>query len=87
MITVELQVPEEQTAGYRTAATLQVHDDRTWTVSGDKHLVDPQLRVLDPVQGEFVTLEQDPARWARYLGTALRTAYLVPVVTEDTDTR
>lgn len=83
MITVELRVPIKGSTAYETGATLHVDDDGRWTVTGDAGLIDPNLRVLDPDRGEFLTLEQDPARWARNLGTALRTGYLVPVVVDD----
>lgn len=33
MITVELQVPEDDSVDYRTAATLHVRDDGTWALT------------------------------------------------------
>lgn len=85
MITVELKVPVPGATGYRTEATLHVDDAGHWTVTGDRRLVDHTLRVRDPERGDAITLEDDPTRWARNLGTALRTGYLVAVVVEDTE--
>lgn len=83
MITVELQQPQTGSIGYTTAATITV-DDGQVTVTGDHELVDLDLRVM-LVDGRVVTGRTNPAEWARHLGNALRTGYLVPVVTVDDD--
>lgn len=65
-------------------AALRVQDDGGCTMTGDLHFfTDPDLPVRDLVTGERLHFADDPERWARNLGTALRSGYLVPVITID----
>lgn len=88
MIRVEFQEPVPgSTADYRVAAVLVVERDGTYHFEGteDAVPVDVPVPVADE-SGKFVdqvTLAQDPAYWARHVNLALRTPYLVPVLTRD----
>lgn len=84
MIKVEMRMPSEGSVGYETVATLCVEDDQSWSVSGDKRVVDLSLRVIDRSSGEAIAFDDDPAGWARNLSGSFRTGYLVAVVVEDT---
>ena len=86
MIEVELQrVPDEGRA-YEVAATLSVDDNGAVHLHDPEHLLPTNLHVLvaEPAgQLRQVRFEDDPATWARNLGSLLRTGYLVPVTTRD----
>ncbi|MGL5824989.1 MAG: hypothetical protein ACRCYU_09260 [Nocardioides sp.] len=88
MIRVEFQEPvPESAADYRVTAVLVVDDDGTYHFEGTETAVpvDVPVPVADET-GKFVdnvTLAQDPAYWARNIDLALRTPYLVPVITHD----
>ena len=88
MIRVEFQEPvPENTAEYQVAAVLVVDNDGTYRFEGSSTAVpvDVPVPVADET-GKFidsVTLDQDPAYWARNIDLALRTPYLVPVITHD----
>ncbi|WP_203338604.1 hypothetical protein [Nocardioides limicola] len=88
MIRVEFQEPvPENTADYQVAAVLVVDADGTYRFEGSESAVpvDVPVPVADET-GKFVasvTLAQDPSYWARNIDLALRTPYLVPVITHD----
>lgn len=83
MIIVELRTPRVGEDGYDVATTIRVVDGQA-DVSGDEQLVTDLVEVHGP-QGR-VSFSDDPEVWARYLHTAYRTPYLVPVTILDTET-
>lgn len=85
MIEVALYQSVQHRPGNRAVAWLRVEDDGTWTMRGRSELFDRGLPVRDTHRGRWVSFDDDPQVWARYLWTRLRTGYLVPVAVEDTD--
>ena len=74
---IELTRPDPADAHQRQiVATLRVHSDRTWTITGDASRVPTQIAVYDAVSGRWVRLTEDPVTWALNLNTELRTGYL-----------
>lgn len=67
--------------GQEKVATLTVHDDGTHTISGDPDWVPTDVGIL--LEHGRLTFEDDPAAWARSIGTELRTPYLTARVVED----
>lgn len=86
MIELELrQFPEGARDPVRVAG-LVVEDDGTYRVDDPEGFMPVDLPVLVKTsEGDLtqVTLDQDPATWARRLRTVLRTGYLFPVVVRD----
>lgn len=71
---VELTRPDPADLHHRqTVATLRVHGDRTWTITGDPSQV-PTL--YNTASDRWVRLTEDPEAWALNLHTELRTGYL-----------
>lgn len=82
MITVDLRVPRTGEEGYDVAATITVMDGVV-DIAGDRSvLATDDVRVHTP--NGLVSFAEDPETWCRYLHTAYRTPYLVPVVILDT---
>lgn len=87
MLTVELKRVPEGHSDYVTVARLEVDDQGTYRLTDPEEFFPLELAVLlPPVEDgdppRKITLDEDPATWARNLHTILRTGYLVPVVTE-----
>jgi hypothetical protein len=88
MIEVELHESPEGPGDYQVVATLQVADDGTYRLDNPDGKLLTQLHVLVPDDaGEHgllkVTLEEDPATWARNLDSIYRGGYLTAVVIRD----
>ncbi len=83
VIEVEVRQADVVTLEYSTIAVLRVDDDGTWETTGQSAVFDPEMHVWDRATGERLVLAEEPERWARNLGTALRSGYLVPVITVD----
>jgi len=86
MLTVELRRVPDGGTDYTTVATVTVADDGTYELRDPGGYVPVDLHVLVAHDGPGfrpVTLDEDPATWARNLHSVLRTGYLVPVVTHD----
>lgn len=83
MIEVEVRQTNIPHLAYKTIATLRVEDDGTWSTTGQQQVFDPDMYVWDRTTGEQLTLAEQPERYARNLATALRSGYLVPVITAD----
>lgn len=86
MIEVELRQSPEGAHEYRAVARLTVRDDGTHETWDPEDLIPFELHALrrDPEAGlEKIHFEDQPAEWARRLGTILRTGYLVPVIVRD----
>lgn len=85
MIEVELQSVPEGAVEYATVARVTVPDQGPPEIWDPQGVVPTYLPALDqtPEGLERVSFEADPARWARCLGSILRTGYLVPVVVRD----
>lgn len=83
MIEVEVRQADVVGLEYSTIAVLRVEDDGTWETTGQSAVFDPEMHVWDRATGERLVLAEEPERWARNLGTALRSGYLVPVITVD----
>lgn len=74
---VELTRPDPADVHLRqTVATLRVHSDRTWQITGDASQVPTQITVYNTASGRWVRLTDDPETWALNLHTELRTGYL-----------
>ena len=74
---IELTRPDPADVHQRQiVATLRVHSDRTWTITGDASRVPTQIAVYDAASGRWVRLTEDPVTWALNLNTELRTGYL-----------
>lgn len=88
MIEVELRRVPEGHDDYQTVATLSVDDDGSPTVHDPEGFLPLELPVLvvsDAGELRRVSFADDPATFARHLDSILRTGYLVPVVTADSD--
>lgn len=84
LVVVELRRPTAGDITQRTTvATVHVHADRTWSVTGDQGQVPTQIRVYDDSSQQWVRLQDDPVTWARQLHTELRSGYLSAHVTTD----
>lgn len=86
MIEVELQQCPEGAQEYQAVARLTVRDDGTHETWDPDELIPFDLHALrrDPETGlQKIHFKDQPAEWARSLGTILRTGYLVPVVVRD----
>jgi hypothetical protein len=84
LVTVELRrVVAGDITQRTTVATLHVHPDRTWTVTGDPNQVPTGIRVYDASSQHWVSLQDDPVTWARQLHTELRSGYLSAHITTD----
>lgn len=74
---VELTRPNPADLHHRQiVATLRVHSDRTWTITGDASQVPTQIKVYNTASERWVQLTEDPETWALNLHTELRTGYL-----------
>lgn len=85
MIEVELRAVPQGKADYEAVARLSVRDDGSHEVWDPQGVIPFDLHALvASTHGlQKVTFEDDPVRWARNLGSILRTGYLVPVVVRD----
>jgi hypothetical protein len=86
MITVELRTVPEGANDYKTVATLSVADDGTVTTNDPDGYLPLDLKVMVVDDAGAITqvgIDDDPATYARNLGSLLRTGYIVPVVHDD----
>lgn len=87
-VKVELQAVPEGETEYRVVAELVVHADGAYELNDpDEYL---SLEISVPVASDSegfrsLTFEDDRQAWARNLPNALRTGYLVPVVSDVPD--
>lgn len=86
MLEVELRRVPEGAHEYQTVARIRVDGDRVDTWDPDDYLP-LELPALVVEGGELrrVTFSEDPAVYARNLGSILRGGYLVPAVVRDDD--
>lgn len=83
---VELRTAAHGSLEYTAAATVTVGPDGSVELHDPEGLVPTDLHVLAADEDgriRKVRLEDDPATWARNLGSLLRTGYLVPVIVQD----
>jgi|SRR5690625_2350226 len=87
VIEVELRAVPQGEKEYVPVARLTVADDGQLTTWDPEGLIPTDVPVLVATPGgglRRVSVEEDPATYARHMDTILRTGYLVPVVTADT---
>lgn len=85
MIDVELRAVPQGKDDYEAVARLSVREDGTHEAWDPRGVIPFDLHALVVTKDGLrkITFEDDPALWARNLGTILRTGYLVPVVVRD----
>ncbi|WP_248580039.1 hypothetical protein [Nocardioides sp. InS609-2] len=88
MIAVQLYEAPEGRGDYYPVASLIVLNDGTYRVDDPEGKLLTELHVLIPLGGgqsgfRRVSLAEDPATWARHLGSIYRTGYWVPVTIRD----
>ena len=86
MIEIELRQVPDGGHDYEAVARLAIHEDGTnvtWDPQGLIPFDMPVLATDDQAGLRRVAFADDPATWARNLHNALRTGYLVPVITHD----
>lgn len=84
-IKVEFQAVPEGASQYQAVAHLVVHADGRYELNDPEEYLSLEMPV--PVRDEAgalrsVKFAEEPQLWARHLPSALRTGYLVPVVSE-----
>lgn len=86
MIEVELRRPKPgDPFTAETVATLRMDRDGTKTLHDPHGLFPLELTVYDAAGKRWIRFDDDPIGWARNLHTELRTPYLFPVVTHDSE--
>lgn len=84
-VRVELRSVPEGKSEYAAVADLVVHQDGQYELNDPERRLSLEIPVPVPTEDgglRSVTFDEDPQLWARNLPNALRTGYLVPIVTE-----
>jgi hypothetical protein len=88
MIKIEFQVPDDALETWETKAALIVHEDNSIEITGDPEIIDttPAAPDLNNPE-EWIRFADNPYKWAKAAKLIFRSPYLVPVITETSESR